>query len=90
MNTNEIVTALAERQSLSKAETRRMIDSIVAILKQTLSDGNSFTLPNIGTFEVQEQEKRRSYNPHYEQYMMLPPKREVHFHPSKILQEEIK
>jgi nucleoid DNA-binding protein len=89
MNTNEMVTAIAQKQELSKAEARRLLDSVVAILKLQLSEGKGFTLPDMGTFEVQEQKERRSYNPHYEQYMMLPPKRSIHFNAGKALKKEI-
>lgn len=90
MNTSEVVEALAENWDMSKAETRRLLDTIVQTLSDNLAGGNTFTLPEIGTFKTKTRDKRKSYNPHYEQYMKLPPKRVVDYTPSKSLKEDLK
>ncbi len=90
MNTGEVVEALSENWDMSKAETRRLLDLALEIYKENLAKGNSFTIPDLGTFGTHTREKRKSYNPHYEQYVMLPPKRVVDFTPSKGLKEDVK
>ena len=75
---------------MSKAETRRLLDLITDTLKDHLAEGRSFTVPDLGTFGTHTREERKSYNPHYEQYMMLPPKRVVDYTPSKGLKEDLK
>lgn len=90
MNTSDVVDILADRWDLSKAETRRLLDSVIATFNRRLASGESFTVPELGTFEVTTRESRRSYNPHHEAYMILPPKRVVTFRPSKGLKEEMK
>ncbi len=90
MTTKEVVKALAENWDMSKAETRRLLDTIVETSKRNLVEGNSFTIPELGTFDTHTRSERKSYNPHYEQYMKLPPKRVVDFKPGKSLKEDLK
>lgn len=90
MNTSEVVEALSKSLEMSKAETRRLLDLALDICKENLAGGNGFSIPELGTFGTHTREERKSYNPHYKQYMMLPPKRVVDFTPSKSLKEEVK
>lgn len=90
MNTKEVVDLLSEQRDMSKAETRRLLDTVVALFKRNLTAGKAFTIPGLGTFEVETRESRRSYNPHYETYVELPPKRKVTFRPAKALKEKTK
>lgn len=90
MNTSEVVAALADHWDMSKAEARRLLDVILHTFNDNLARGKSFTIPELGTFGTHTREKRRSFNPHYEKYMLLPPKRVVDFTPSKGLKEEVK
>ncbi|MDZ7682002.1 MAG: HU family DNA-binding protein [Fodinibius sp.] len=90
MNTGDLVARLAENWDMSKAETRRLLDNIVQTFSNNLAQGKSFTIPDLGTFGNKKREEHTSYNPHYEQYMKLPPKRMVEFSPSKSLKEDLK
>lgn len=90
MNTTEVVTVLAENRNLSKAETRRLLDVAVQTFNDKLAQGKSFSVPELGTFSTHTRESRRSFNPHYRQYIQLPPKRVVRFNPSKGLKEDAK
>lgn len=90
MTTKDVVQALAKRWDLSQAETRRLLDTLVDILKKQLAEGKRITITELGTFGTHTREERKSYNPHYKQYMLLPPKRVVDFTPSKGLKEDMK
>lgn len=90
MNTSDLVTALSENWDMTQTETREFLDIIFDIFNDQLAQGKSFTVPELGTFSVHTRDKRRSYNPHYEQYMMLPPKRVVDFTPSQGLKDDVK
>jgi DNA-binding protein HU-beta len=90
MNTNELVSATAVRQNMSKAETRRILDAFVSVMSDSLVNGRSFTLPGIGTFLVHKQGEHPAYNPHEKQEMMLPPKRVIHFNPAKTLEKDVR
>ncbi|MDX1671916.1 MAG: HU family DNA-binding protein [Balneolaceae bacterium] len=89
MITSDLVEKLAENWDMSKAETRRLLDTLVDTFSDQLAQGNSFSIPELGTFGTHTRSERRSYNPHYEKYMLLPPKRVVNFSPSKGLKEDL-
>ena len=90
MNTSDVVKALAENWDMSQAETRRLLDIVVQTFNENLANGTAFTIPELGTFRTKTRDERESYNPHYEQFMKLPPKRVVGFTPSKGLKEDLK
>lgn len=90
MNTNDLVARLAENRDITQEETRKMLDLVVQNMSDHLAQGNDFTIPELGTYGTHTRDKQRSYNPHYEKYMMLPPKRVVDFKPSKSLEDDLK
>lgn len=90
MNTGDVVEILAKNWDMSKAETRRLLDVIVDTFNYNIANGNSFTIPDLGTFGTHTREERESYNPYYQQYMKLPPKRVVDFTAAKAIKEELK
>ncbi len=90
MNTSDVVAKLADNWDMSKAEARRLLDAMVQIFNENIAKGNAFTIPKLGTFGTTTRDERKSYNPHYEQYMKLPPKRVVDFSASKGLKEDLK
>lgn len=89
MNTSELVAVLAENRGMSQAETRRLLDVIIKTFNGNIAGGHPFTIPQLGTFSVRTREERESYNPHYKQYIKLPPKRVVDFSPSKSLKDDL-
>lgn len=90
MNTKELVARLAKNWDMTQEETRDLLDIIVQYMNDNLARGNDFTIPELGTFGTHTRNKRRSYNPHYQKYMMLPPKRVVDFTSSKGLKDDLK
>lgn len=90
MNTSDLVATLAKNWDLTQSEARKLLDNIVDTFNDNIAAGNAFTIPQLGTFGTTTREERTSFNPHYEQYMKLPPKRVVDFNPSKGLKEDLK
>ncbi len=90
MNTDDLVARLAENRDMTQQETRNILDLVVQTISDHLAQGNDFTIPELGTFGTHTRDKQKSYNPHYEKYMMLPPKRVVDFSPSQNLEDDLK
>ncbi len=90
MNTDDLVDRLAERWELTHEEAREMLDLVVQNMCDNLAQGNDFTIPELGTFGTHTRDKQKSFNPHYEKYMMLPPKRVVDFRASENLEDDLK
>jgi DNA-binding protein HU-beta len=89
VNTNEIVKILSERLNKPQTEIRPLLDSTLKVLKSQFGKQKAITFTNFGTFIVRKREKRKSYNPFKEFYVMLPPKLALAFRPSASLKENM-
>ena len=89
MTKSEVLKELAEELDLTQAETEHLYDSFVHGLTTLLSKNKGFTLPGFGSFHAEIRPEHKSYNPHYEQMMKIPPKKVVHFNPSRVLKDEM-
>ena len=89
VNTNQIVKILSERLNKPQTEIRPFLDSTFKVLKANFGKQNGVTFTNFGTFTVRKREKRKSYNPFKEFYVMLPPKLKLTFRPSASLKENM-
>ncbi|MBA3486167.1 MAG: HU family DNA-binding protein [Lysobacter sp.] len=63
MNKAELVAAVAESVSLSKADAAGAVDAMIKIITQTLKSGEAVTLVGFGTFEVRGRAERQGRNP---------------------------
>ncbi len=90
MNYGDYVKEVAERMSISQAEVKRLIKQSTGIIVEELSNGEAFTIPHLGTFGTQVKEQHKSYNPHYEKFMLYPKKRVVTYHVSSAIKDEFK
>ena len=54
MSKTEFVAAVAGSQDLSKQAAHEAMDAVVTALAQALIDGESLTLPGLGTFSLKE------------------------------------
>lgn len=89
MTKSEVLKQLAEELELTQTETEELYDSFVEGLTMLLSKGKGFTLPGLGSFKSEIREEHKSYNPHYEQMMLIPKKRVVHYSQSSTLRDQI-
>lgn len=90
MTYSELINRLSEKLNLTKTETRTLLDEVSAELIDQLGQGESFSIPDLGTFKTRVKEVQKIYNPHYEKYILIPPKRVVDFTPGKNLKENLK
>ncbi|MEL7834200.1 HU family DNA-binding protein [Fodinibius sp. Rm-B-1B1-1] len=90
MNTSDLVAKLADHWDMTQSDARELLDTIIHTFNDNIAAGKRFTVPELGTFGTNTRKKRKSFNPHYEQYMMLPPKRVVEFNASKGIKEDLK
>lgn len=63
MNKTELIDAVAEAADLTKAESSRAVDAVVAAVTKALKDGDAVTLVGFGTFEVRDRAARTGRNP---------------------------
>ncbi len=63
MNKTELIDAVAEAADLTKAESGRAVDAVVAAVTKALKDGDAVTLVGFGTFQVRDRAARTGRNP---------------------------
>lgn len=89
MTKSEVLRELAEKLDIPQTETEELYDQLMEELTELLAGDKGFTLPGFGSFHPEFKEQHKSYNPHYKQMMMIPPKKVVSFSQSSVLKEEI-
>ncbi len=90
MKYRELIDQLSQKTGRSKKDTKELLENTVEILSEQLSDGCGVSIPDLGTFSTKTTEEKKVYNPHYEDYIMVPPKRTVEFSPATGLKESVK
>jgi len=63
MNKSELVSAVAAKTELTKADTERALKAFLETITDTLKDGDQVTLIGFGTFLVRERKARTGRNP---------------------------
>lgn len=63
MNKNGLIAEVAKRTGASKADTGRMIDSSMDVIREAVSRGERVSLVGFGTFERKRRNKRIARNP---------------------------
>ena len=63
MTKTELVAAVAEKASLTKAQAQAAVNAVFDTIVSSVADGNSVILPGFGTFEKRHREARMGRNP---------------------------
>ena len=63
MNKTDLIDAVAECADLSKADSARAVDAVIASITKALKSGDSVTVVGFGTFQVRERAARTGRNP---------------------------
>ncbi len=85
MTTNDIVDRLYNELNITKKETKRLLGRILNLWVDQLESDQNFTIPGLGTFGTHTRESHVSYNPYYQAYMHIPPKKVIDFKASRDL-----
>lgn len=90
MNNKDFIAALAKNSDLSKDQTQKLVNAVIAAMVDTFDDGENVTIANFGTFEPKKRMERIIVNPSTGQRMLVPPKIVLAFKPSAQVRENIK
>ena len=63
MSLKDVISTTAAQQGISKAKTKRVVDSVLAAITANLSAGESFRFPGLGVFKVRDSSARVCRNP---------------------------
>mgnify|MGYP003825095053 CR=1 FL=1 len=89
MNKQELVSAMAEKSGLTKADSDKLLKAFEETLKESLGKGESIQLIGFGTFSVSERAARTGRNPQTGKEIQIAAKKVVKFKAGKALDQTI-
>ncbi|WP_280940209.1 DNA-binding protein HupB [Aureimonas altamirensis] len=89
MNKNELVSAVAEKAGLSKAQATEAVDAVFTSIEGALSGGDDLRLVGFGTFSVSRREASKGRNPSTGAEVDIPARNVPKFTPGKGLKDAV-
>ena len=83
----DIVNHVAKESDLPRVKVARAVDTILAAMKEALSEGKRIELRGFGVFEVRERKTGVGRNPWTGAEVPIPPGQTVRFKPGKDLRD---
>ena len=79
MTKSEFVSLVASKAELTKKDSEKALDAIIASIQETLKKGESVTFVGFGTFSVTERAARTARVPRTGEEVKVPAKKAVKF-----------
>ena len=86
---DKLITRLQTQVGLEKQESRRIVERLLGIIKDTLAQGEELLISGFGKFSVRQKNTRRGRNPQTKESLVLPARKVLVFKPSGVLCERI-
>ncbi len=90
MNKTEFVEKIAAASGLSKADSKKALEAVVATVKEALVAGDKVALVGFGTFAVSERPAREGINPRSKEKIKIAAKKVAKFKAGAELAEAVK
>jgi len=85
----KIIDSIYNQVGLSKNQARRVVESVLEIIKQSLKKGENLLISGFGKFVVKDKAARRGRNPQTKKDLQLRARRVVAFRTSGVLRRKI-
>lgn len=89
MTKADIVEQIHTTTGLSKKDSAEMLESVFAIMKESLEAGESIRVSGFGNFEVKQKEARRGRNPQTGEAITIKARKVLTFKPSSLLRQAV-
>ncbi|MDO4450815.1 MAG: HU family DNA-binding protein [Moraxella sp.] len=89
MNKQELIQAVADKSGLTQKDAKTALDATLAVVSDTLAQGDEVVLVGFGTFSVREQKARTGRNPQTGEKIQVPAKKVPSFKAGKGLKEAV-
>lgn len=89
MTKNKIIQELVAQKGLTPSQAAHAVDGIIGILADALASGDPVTLRGFATIKTVQRAAMTARNPRTGERVQLPPRRQVKFIASKLLQARI-
>jgi len=89
MNKAELIDAVAEKSSLSKAAVTQAVDTLLDVIGRTLRKGDKVSLVGFGVFSVRKRAARKGRNPKTGAEIRIPAGKTPAFKAGKALKDSV-
>ncbi len=89
MNKAELVSAVADKAGITKAQAAAALDTLISSVSGALRSGDKVTLVGFGTFSVVSRGARTGRNPRDNKPIKIAAKKVAKFKPGKKLADEV-
>ena len=89
MKKAELISAVAEKSSLSKKDSEKAVNAVFDVVSEALAAGDKVSLIGFGTFEVRERGERVGHNPQTKEEIKIAASRVPAFKAGKALKDAV-
>ncbi len=89
MKNKDFLAELSKRTQADQTQVRKQVESLLGIMADVFTEGDSLQVPDFGTFEVRKKLERVMVSPTTGQRMLVPPKFVLGFKPSGTLKDKV-
>jgi DNA-binding protein HU-beta len=89
MTKAELITELAAKTKLTKADTERVLNAFIDVAKKTLKKDSRLALAGFGTFVVTKRKARKGRNPQTGEPIKIKAGKVVRFRAGKALKDKL-
>lgn len=89
MNKNDLIVAVAEATSLSKADAGRAVEAVVDSITAALKKGKDVRLVGFGTFSIRKRAASTARNPRTGESIAIPASKRPKFSAGKALKDAV-
>ena len=83
------LTHRKEDRRPTRKDASRIVESVLTIIKDTLSHGEAVMISGFGRFDVKQKHQRKGRNPQTGEEIVISPRRVITFHSSPVLKKVI-
>jgi len=89
MTKAELITEIAKKSSLTKADAEKALNSFILVTRKTLKKEGKLALAGLGSFVVSKRKARKGRNPQTGETIKIKASKVVRFKAGKALKESL-
>ena len=89
MTKQDIINQVSNRASLSRAKAEEAVETVIDLIKESLSAGEPVILRRFGTFQIREKSKRMGRNPKTGEEAVISARKVVRFKSGKHFKQAV-
>ncbi|KPH63546.1 HU family DNA-binding protein [Novosphingobium sp. ST904] len=89
MNNNDLADVIAQAEGVTKADARKLVDTVFAAIGDAAAKGEEISLNGFGKFKVKDSPEREGRNPATGEAMTFKASRKLTFAPAKAVKDKL-